>query len=90
MKLSLPAKVPNEGARRLANHVVTAEASLERFARKLGYSETTVERLIRGELRPGVELVRAVHLATDGAVLARHWNRRAEGGWFDPVLPLAA
>lgn len=90
MKLSLPAVVPNEGARRLANHVMTAQPSLERFARKLGFSETTVERLVRGDLRPGVELIRAIHLATNGAVQTQHWNRRPEGRWFDPVLPIAA
>lgn len=92
MKLTLPAVVPNEGARRLAYHLTTtAPTTLARFARKIGSTEMIVERLIRGDVRPGEELAKAIYLATGGAVWSRFWSCRPEGGWFDrPISRVAA
>ncbi|WP_343526724.1 hypothetical protein [Sphingomonas sp.] len=92
MKISLPAVVPNEGARRLAYYLTTDKPQeLARFARKIEASESTVERLIRGEIRPGEELARAIYLATGGAVWSRFWSCQPEGGWFDrPISRVAA
>lgn len=92
MKLTLAAVVPNEGARRLAYHLTTDKPqALARFARKIESSETMLERLIRGDIRPGQEMAKAIYLASNGAVWSRDWGQRPEGGWFDrPIVRAAA
>lgn len=91
MKISLPAAVPNEGARRLAYYLTTdAPQTLARFARKIESTEMAVERLIRGDIRPGEELARAIYLATGGAVWSRFWSCPPEGRWFDRPLSRVA
>lgn len=91
MKIPLPAVVPNEGARRLAFHLTTdAPQTMARFARKIGSTEVMVERLIRGDIRPGEEMARAIYLATDKAVWSRFWSCPPEGRWFDRPLSRVA
>ncbi|KQO57687.1 helix-turn-helix transcriptional regulator [Sphingomonas sp. Leaf257] len=92
MKLNLPARVPNEGARRLAFHLtVSKPGSLKRFARKAGLSEMMVERLIRGDVMPDDDMAKAIYLASDTAVFSSHWSHRPHGGWFDrPISQVAA
>ncbi|MEK9212293.1 hypothetical protein [Sphingomonas sp. 2378] len=91
MKLNLPARVPNEGARRLAFYLNDKPGALGRFVRKAATSEMMVQRLINGDVIPDADMAKAIYLATDCAVWSRHWTFRPEGGWFDrPVLRAAA
>ncbi|WP_428968062.1 hypothetical protein ACQR50_09160 [Sphingomonas sp. Xoc002] len=91
MKLNLPARVPNEGARRLAYYLNDKPGAFARFVRKAEVSETMAQRLINGEVIPDNDLAKAIYLATDCAVWSRHWVFRPEGGWFDrPTIRVAA
>ncbi|PXA91582.1 hypothetical protein DMC47_25335 [Nostoc sp. 3335mG] len=85
-KLYLPARVPNEGARRFAAFLTTV--STIRATRALGAAGLDagrVDRLITGELIPGAEERFAIACATGHAVLVRDWSSQARGRWGDPV-----
>jgi len=93
MKLHLKAKVPNEGARRLARWLGEqrcADAAFESVARQIGSHVSIVDRLISGEIEPGAMVAHAVWVATEGAVHRRDWRRAPEGGWFDAPAPHTA
>lgn len=85
-KLYLPARVPNEGARRLAAFLTGVPAT--RASRALGAAgldATRIDRLITGELIPGADERFAIACATGHAVLVRDWSSQARGRWGDPV-----
>jgi hypothetical protein len=82
--MHLGARVPNEGARRLAWWI----------GRQAGFSMTgasivlrvplgTLQRLVAGELIPGEELCRPLGIATGEEVQRMDWRRPPQGGWFD-------
>lgn len=85
-KLFLPAKVPNEGARRLAawflsRPAIRARASLA----SVGVDFSKLDRMVTGELIPGADERWAITLATGDAVTVRDWSTAACGRWGDPV-----
>ena len=85
-KLFLPARVPNEGARRLAawlQRVGSAQAT--RALGAIGFDAAKVERLICGELIPGQDDRFALTQATGDAVLVRDWSTKTLARWGDPV-----
>lgn len=85
-KLFLPARVPNEGARRLAAWVQSVPPF--RAARALGNAgidAAKVDRLIAGELIPGADDRWAILRATGDAVYVRDWSVPARGRWGDPM-----
>lgn len=84
-KLFLPAKVPNEGARRLAAWILASPPHevKRRFAR-IGLDFGKAARMIEGELLPGADDRFAIRGITD-FVFVRDWSLPAEGRWGDPV-----
>jgi hypothetical protein len=88
MKLHLPAKVPNEGARRLAWRIGEFhKGDIGAFARVAQVSSSMIERLIAGEIVPGTDLALPVGFASDGFVSRRDWQTDAVGGWFERPSP---
>lgn len=87
-KLYLPARVPNEGARRLAAFLTGVPATRARRALgAAGLDAIRVDRLIAGELIPGADERYAIARATGHAVLVRDWSVQPWGRWGDPVPP---
>lgn len=85
-KLFLPAKVPNEGARRLAAWFLSRPAIRARAAlASVGVDFSKLDRMVTGELIPGADERWALTLATGDAVLMRDWTIAARGRWGDPV-----
>jgi hypothetical protein len=86
-KLFLPAKVPNEGARRLAAFVqsLPSPAAVRRMLAVAGIDRPKLDRMVAGELLPGADERFAITRATGDAVLMRDWSTTARGRWGDPV-----
>jgi hypothetical protein len=87
MKLHLPAKVPSEGARRVAQWVVGLPNGLPHAARLLGTDVVAVQRIIAGEIEPGLAI--GVKLSIHAGIRADQFAQAARGGWFDRPAPLA-
>lgn len=83
-KLRLPAVVPNEGARLLGQFV--AYRGVEETAQLLRTPADYVERMVLGEMVPGMTIGAAMHRVM--GVKARHFNMRPLGWWFD-AAPMA-
>lgn len=84
--MHLKARVPNEGARRLAWHLgeaVGADGEAARIEAALDARPGNVERMVAGEIVPGGEMGFAITRLTDYAVTCGDWWRAAEGGWFE-------
>lgn len=60
----------NMGGMKLAHYLAEKQATASQFARELGVPVSTVTRLLRGERRPGIELVARISAATNGVVTA--------------------
>ncbi len=85
-KLFLPAKVPNEGARRLAAWFLSRPAIRARSAlASVGVDFGKLDRMVTGELIPGADDRYAITLATGDAVTVRDWSVAPRGRWGDPV-----
>lgn len=98
-KMHLIARVPNEGARRLAWWLATRaapervlftmtvvrsiSAPVALLSAQAGLDETAIDRLLRGELVPGAEMARRISVATAGVVLTAMWRDPPRGGWAD-------
>ncbi len=85
MKMHLAARAPNEGARRLAQWVAHEHGGdLDRAAARLWVTGAIVQRVIDGEITPGMALGASLFKAC--GVRARMFNRDALAGWFfEPV-----
>lgn len=85
-KMHLRAAGPaNDGAHRLAWWIGTqpdAQAAFEIVGASLG-DIGAVDRMLSGELTPGMAWGLALRDATDGAVLPHDWYHDATCGWFD-------
>ncbi|MGW8190141.1 hypothetical protein [Sphingomonas hankookensis] len=86
-KLFLPAKAPNEGARRLAAFVqsLPTPAAVRRMLAVAGIDRLKLDRMVTGELIPGADERFAITRATGDAVLMRDWSVAPRGRWGDPV-----
>lgn len=87
IRMHLGARVPNEGARRLAWWLQARRERFETVARVIGGSVDTVHRLLSGELEPAAEVSFAISNATGGEVVSRDWRSAPHGGWFDQPAP---
>lgn len=84
IKMHLPAGVPSEGARLLAQWVgKTCHGNLVLAGLRLGLSTGTLQRLISGEVEPSDALVADITQGTRSAVRWRDWTATPRGGWFD-------
>lgn len=83
-KMHLIARVPNEGARRLAWWLgIRTRSGLRDLMERAALTEVTVDRLLRGEVIPGAEMARAISVATAGVVLTPMWRSAPAGKWGD-------
>lgn len=93
LKLHLPARVPSDGARQLARYVMRAHGgdlaaaaraiTARSFTRALGaepVEAVTLQRMIDGEIVPGLRVGTAMHLLF--GVAARAFQRPAAGWWL--------
>jgi hypothetical protein len=82
-KLRLPAKVPSEGARRLAWWLCErGPDALPRLAASLRTETSTIERWIAGDLEPGAEMSGALSRHTKHAIVVPDWRSPAAAEWF--------
>lgn len=81
MKMHLSARVPNEGARRVAQWVARDHGGdLDRAAARVWVTASILQRVIDGEIAPGLTL--GTSLSKACGVKARMFNRPARAGWF--------
>lgn len=86
LRLRLGVRVPNEGARRLAQWIMREPAgTLDKLLRKIGMGQIDMERMMAGELTPGAAIGHQIFAFTRCGVTINDWYRPASGGWFDPV-----
>ena len=86
LRLRLGVRVPNEGARRLAQWIMREPVgTLDKLLRKIGMGQIDVERMMAGELAPGAFVGHQIFAFTRCAVTINDWYRPAAGGWFDVV-----
>ena len=84
-KMHLAAKVPNEGARRLAAWLLGQPVgTFDRFAARIG-GVIAADRLLAGEVTPGHRMGYSIYSFTERSVPTGDWYREAEGGWFDVI-----
>jgi hypothetical protein len=87
MKLHLTAKVPNEGARLVAQWILGMPGGLDDAATALGTSADWVQRMVGGDMVPGLTV--GTRLARHTGVRARDFHRSAQAGWFERPASLA-
>ncbi len=86
MKLYLRARVPNEGAHRLAwwiEQQPDAAAAYEAVGASIG-TVAHVDRLLDGDLTPGMAWGLAIANVTGGQVRPNDWYRETDLWWFTP------
>ena len=59
-----------EAGMKLADYISEKQTTASRLAGEVGVPVSTITRLLRGERRPGIELVARITAATNGAVSA--------------------
>lgn len=88
-KLHLGATVPNEGARLLARALMRDPALHGALVHR-GIDATMIDRLVAGELTPGLAIGSVIYAKSAHTIKAAHWNRPASGWWFDAPAQVAA
>jgi len=69
----------NISGMKLSDYISEKQTTASRFAGEVGVPVSTITRLLRGERRPGIDLVARITLVTDGAVTAEDF--------FQPTAP---
>lgn len=82
-KIHLSAVPGNEGARRLVWLLLDHDAKARAQLRRRQCSDMMIDRLVAGEIVPGRLLGVMIHLVSEGAIEARHWNSPPTAGWFE-------
>jgi len=86
LRLHLRVRVPNEGARRLANWIMKQpDGTLCKLLRKTGIGEISIDRMMAGELTPDAPIAYQIYAFTRCTVPISAWDRAPEAGWFDPI-----
>ena len=90
-KMNLCAKVPNEGARRLAwwlGEALERDAqAFDTLAHEAAIDVGMIDRLLSGEMLPGWDIGLSIAEATGGAVWPADFRMSPRGGWFDRPAP---
>ncbi len=90
LRLRLGVRVPNEGARLLAQWIMREPlGTLDKLLRKIGMGQIDMERMMAGELTPAASVGHQIFAFTRCAVTINDWYRPATGGWFDTVADIA-
>lgn len=63
----------NSAGMTLADYIASEQTTASRFAGELGVPVSTITRLLKGERRPGIDLVARIKVATLGKVTADDW-----------------
>ena len=87
MKMHLPARAPNEGARLLARWVMGLSGGIAEAAQVMGTGADRVQRMVEGNMVPGLDV--GTRLSRRIGVKARDFHAAPAGGWFDAAEPLA-
>lgn len=58
---------------KLAKYLETKNLTQTAFAAKVGVTQVAMNRYVRGERTPSVEIIAAIHKATKGAVTLNDW-----------------
>lgn len=82
-KLHLTAVPSSEGARRVAQWVITLPGGIVQAAEALEISEEWVQRIVDGDLVPGLRI--GGRLWALMGVTAAMFQHKARTGWFDRV-----
>lgn len=82
-KLYLPAKASSEGARRLAQWIMSLDGGLTEAAVALDVPEGWLQRMVEGDMVPGLKTGSDLHRLM--GMKARQFQVPARGGWFDRV-----
>ncbi|WP_242149557.1 hypothetical protein [Sphingomonas sp. BAUL-RG-20F-R05-02] len=82
-KLCLPGAPANEGAHRLAWLLTDHKADARKQLNERGVNDLALDRIVRGEILPGMDIGRAIFFVSNHAIAAWHWNTPAAGSWFD-------
>lgn len=86
LRLRLAVTVPNEGARRLAQWILSQPAgTLVKLMQRTGLGQIAMDRMMSGETTPVGDVGYQIYAFTGCAVFADDWDAAAEGGWFDAV-----
>lgn len=59
----------------------------EQFAARIGVQQATISRLSRGLIRPSIEMIARIRLATDGLVTGEEWIAREVAAISDRTWP---
>lgn len=81
----LSAQPANEGARRLAWLLCDRDlgGNARRQLNQQGCSNVMIDRLLDGGITPGLGIGTLIHIISEGAIVARHWNSAAQAWWFE-------
>lgn len=84
LRLRLGVRVPNEGARRLAQWIMQEPVgTLDKLLRKVGIGQIAMERMMAGEITPAADIGHQIFAFTRCAVTINDWDRPPYGGWFE-------
>jgi hypothetical protein len=86
MRMHLVARVPSDGAHRLAwwiGQQPDHRTAFDRLASRMGSFCMMIERLLSGEVRPEINDRLAIMAITRGAVQPSDWDRATKAWWFD-------
>lgn len=62
---------------KLSDYISDKQTTASRFAGEVGVPVSTITRLLRGERRPGIDLIARITSATNGAVTAEDFFPQA-------------
>lgn len=65
---------------RLKSWIETNGQSVNEFARRVEYDHSNMHKLVKGVIRPSLDLAFRIERATDGAVPAAAWVERPPAG----------
>lgn len=65
-----------ETGERLGDYLALKNQSQRDFAERVGSHQSIISRIVRGKIRPGIDLAYAIEAETNGSVKASFWAAR--------------